>query len=150
MWNCLEQSGKNLFWSFKNSSKMLDQLIPRYYRASKLFTYDFSTPNTMLPHKVIIDKLCYFIERTLIKESFFYLACTEKKKKSFYRLNNIKMTSQWIYQNVCDTLIFLLDSIYIRYETKLYTQNVSIPIGMSCWRIFILLWERLPVVCSRC
>ena len=38
----------------------------------------------------------------------------------------------WSCQNVCDALSFLLDNIYIRFETKLYRQIVGIPMGTNC------------------
>ena len=38
-----ERSGKNLFWSIKNSSEILDKLKARDFNATSLSTYDFST-----------------------------------------------------------------------------------------------------------
>ena len=40
-----ERSGKNLFWSIKNSYEVLNRLKSRDFRASSLSTYDFSTLN---------------------------------------------------------------------------------------------------------
>ena len=58
-----ERSGKNLFWPIKNSCEVLNKLKSRGFRASSLFTYDFSTLNTTFPH-LIKDKLVDLIERT--------------------------------------------------------------------------------------
>ena len=57
-----ERSGKNLFWSIKNSSEVLNKLKSRGFRASSLSTYDFSTLYTTLPHNLIKDKLVDLIE----------------------------------------------------------------------------------------
>ena len=38
-----ERSGKNLFWSIKNSGEVLNKLKSRGFRATSLSTYDFST-----------------------------------------------------------------------------------------------------------
>ena len=38
-----ERSGKNLFWSIKNSGEILDKHKARDFNATSLFTYDFST-----------------------------------------------------------------------------------------------------------
>ena len=38
-----ERSGKNLFWSIKNSCEVINKLKSRGFRASSLSTYDFST-----------------------------------------------------------------------------------------------------------
>ena len=43
-----ERSGKNLFWSIKNSGEVLNKLKSRGFRATSLSTYDFSTLYTSL------------------------------------------------------------------------------------------------------
>ena len=48
-----ERSGKNLFWSIKNSCEILNKLKSRGFRASSLSTYDFSTSYTTLPHNLL-------------------------------------------------------------------------------------------------
>ena len=48
-----ERSGKNLFWSIKNSGKILDKLKARYFNETSLSTYDISTLYTTLPHNLI-------------------------------------------------------------------------------------------------
>ena len=49
-------------------------------------------------------------------------------------------------QNVCDALSFLLDNIYIRFGTKLYSQIVGIPMGTNCAPLvadlFLFCYER--------
>ena len=51
-----ERSGKNLFWSIKNSGEVLNKLKSRGFRATSLSTYDFSTLYTTLPHNLIKRK----------------------------------------------------------------------------------------------
>ena len=52
-----ERSGKNLFWSIKNSGEVLNKLKSRGFRATSLSTYDFSTLYTTLPHNLIKENL---------------------------------------------------------------------------------------------
>ena len=52
-----ERSGKNLFWSIKNSGEILDKLKARDFNATSLSTYDFSTLYTTLPHNLIKNLL---------------------------------------------------------------------------------------------
>ena len=73
-----ERSGKNLFWSIKNSCEVLNKLKSRGFRASSLSTYDFSTLYTTLPHNLIKDKLVDLIERTFQREGSLYIACNDK------------------------------------------------------------------------
>ena len=72
-----ERSGKNLFWSIKNSCEVLNKPKSLGFRASSLSTYDFSTFYT-LPHNLIKDKLVDLIERTFHREGSLYIACNEK------------------------------------------------------------------------
>ena len=52
----------------------------------------------------------------------------------------------WTCQKVCEALTFLLDSIYIRFGTKLFTQIVGIPMGTNCAPLvadlFLFCYER--------
>ena len=32
----------------------------------------------------------------------------------------------------CDALVYLLDNIFIRFGTKLFRQNIGIPMGTNC------------------
>ena len=60
-----ERSGKNLFWSIKNSGEVLNKLKSRGFRATSLSTYDFFfTLYTTLPHNLIKEKLKNLIEWT--------------------------------------------------------------------------------------
>ena len=52
-----ERSGKNLFWSIKNSGEVLNKLKSRAFRATSLSTYDFSTLYTTLPHNLSKENL---------------------------------------------------------------------------------------------
>ena len=45
---------------------------------------------------------------------------------------NLKKYHALSCQNVCDALTFLLDNIFIRFGTKLYRQEVGIPMGTNC------------------
>ena len=54
--NVFEISGRNLFWSIKNSNEVLNKLKSRQFRAFSLFTYDFSTLYITLPHNLIKEK----------------------------------------------------------------------------------------------
>ena len=125
-----ERSGKNLFWSIKNSGEVLNKLKSRRFRATSLSTYDFSTLYTTLPHNLIKEKLTNLIEWTFKREGSPYIACNERQ--AFFTSEDTKRYKLWSCQNVCEALIYLLDNIYIRFGTKLYRQIVGIPMGTNC------------------
>ena len=83
-----ERSGKNLFWSIKNSGEILDKLKARDFNATSLSTYDFSTLYTTLPHNLIKDKLIDLIESTFQREGSPYLACSDRN--AFLLQKNLK------------------------------------------------------------
>ena len=87
-----ERSGKNLFWSIKNSGEIIDKLKARDFNATSLSTYDFSTLYTTLPHNLIKDKLIDLIERTFQKEGSPYLACNDRN--AFLRQKKLKNIMQ--------------------------------------------------------
>ena len=132
-----ERSGKNLFWSIKNSGEVLNKLKSRGFCAISLSTYDFSTLYTTLPHNLIKEKLINLIEWT-------YIACNERQ--AFFTSEDTKRYKLWSCQNVCEALIYLLDNIYIRFGTKLYRQIVGIPMGTNCAPLvadlFLFCYER--------
>ena len=72
-----ERSGKNLFWSIKNSGEILEILKARDFNATSLSTYDFSTLYTTLPHNLIKDKLIDLIDRNFQREGSPYLASND-------------------------------------------------------------------------
>ena len=76
------RSGKNLFWSIKNSGEIFDKLKAKDFNAISLSTYDDSTLKTTLPHNLIKDKLIDLIERTFNREGSPYLACNNRNSFS--------------------------------------------------------------------
>ena len=97
-----ERSGKNLFWSIKNSGEVLNKLKSRGFRATSLSTYDFSTLYTTLPHNLIKEKLINLIEWTFKREGSPYIACNERQ--AFFTSEDTKRYKLWSCQNVCEAL----------------------------------------------
>ena len=93
-------------------------------------TYDFSTLYSTLPHHLIKDNLIDLINRTFIRENTQYLVCNEKC--TFFTSDVYNNHNLWSCQKVCDALVYLLDNIFIRFGTKLYSQNICIPMGTNC------------------
>ena len=73
------------------------------------------------------------IERTFQKEGSLYIACNDRN--AFFTccpFDAVRNSNLWSCQKVCEALTFLLDSIYIRFGSKLYRQIVGIPMGTNC------------------
>ena len=82
------RSGKNLYWSIKNSGEILDKMKARYFNVASLSTYDFSTRFTTLPLNLIKEKLIDLIEKTLKREGSPYLAYNDRN--AFLLQKNLK------------------------------------------------------------
>ena len=125
-----ERNGKKLFWSIKNSGKILNKLKSRGFLASGLSTYDFSTLYTTLPHNITKEKLTELIEQTFNREGSLYLACNYKN--AFFTSEQPKRYKLWSCQKMCDALHYRLNNIFIRFGSKLYRQIVGNPMGTHC------------------
>ena len=66
--------------------------------------------------------------------------------EAYFFSSEPKKYHAWSCQNVCDALTFLLDSIFIRFGTKLCRQVVGIPMGTNCAplvaNLFLFCYER--------
>ena len=139
-----ERSGKNLFWSIKNSGEILDKLKARDFNATSLSTYDFSALYTTLPHNLM--KLIGLIERTFQREGSPYLACNDRN--AFFTSEKPKKYHASSCQKVCDARTFLLDNIFIQFGTKLYRPVVGIPMGTNCAPLVAHLFLFWYLVCE--
>ena len=69
----------------KNSTKVLNNLKLK----SSLYTYDFLTLYTALPHNFIKKRVINFFETTFYREGTLYLACDDKI--AFFSLDDQKI-----------------------------------------------------------
>ena len=84
------------------------------------------------------------IENIFRREEVLYLACNEEC--AFFAFKEHKRCDLWSCQKVTSALIYLLDNIFIRFGSKLYRQNVGIPMGTNCAPfvadLFLFCYER--------
>lgn len=125
-----ENTGKNLFWSIKNSNDVLKKLKSNNFQAFCLSTYDFSTLYTSLPHNLIREKLTSLIEKTFARENKTFIACNEYR--AFFTDGSYDNYTLWTCQDLIEALTFLLDNIYVRFGTSIYKQVIGIPMGTNC------------------
>ena len=48
---------------------------------------------------------------------------------------------------MCDALHYLLDNLFIRFESKLYRQIVGIPMSTNCAPLFLFCYEKDFMLC---
>ena len=141
---CYERNGINRFWSLKNFNEVLDKLKSKGFEASTMFTDDFFTLYTTLPHHLIKDKFIDLTEHTFSREKALHLACNDQR--AFFTSDLYKTYNLWSCQKVCEALVYLLDTIFIRFGTKLNRQIIGISMGTNCAPLvadlFLFCYER--------
>ena len=125
-----ENSGINIFWSIENSNDILNKLKLKNFQMSSISTYDFSTLYTTLPHDLIKEKITKLIQKTFAREKSTYLACNDHR--AFFTDNPLKNYVMWTCTEVCESLTFLLENIFVRYGDAIYRQVIGIPMGTNC------------------
>ena len=110
-----ERSGKNFFWSIKNSGEVSNNLKLRGFCATCLSTHDFSTLYTTLPHNSIKEK-----RQDLIEWSLF------KGRNTFFTSEHQSQYKLWSCQNMHEALTYHLDNIFIDLDLVLSLQT-------NCW-----------------
>ena len=115
-----------------NSSSCTTTSLSKVFQALTISTYVFSTLYTTLPHNLIKNQLVDLIENTCTcrREEVLYVACNEER--DFFASKEHKKYNLWTCQKVTESLIYLLDNTYIRFGSKLYRQNIGIPMGTNC------------------
>ena len=101
-----------------------------HIQACNISTYDFSTLYTTLPHNLIKNKLIQLIEKTFAREKKLFLACNTDR--AFFTNDMVKYYTMWTCTDVCKSLSFLLDNIYVRFGSTVYRQVIGIPMGTNC------------------
>ena len=80
-----------------------------------------------------------------LKGSKLFIIISRRPSYGVY-ISQHKRYDLWSCQKVTDALIYLLDNIYIRFGSKLYRQNVGIPMGTNCAPLvadlFLFCYER--------
>ena len=94
-------------------------------------------------HNLRLRKPCWQLVRMLffskLDMTLEWMTCSrivnskvDLKSRAFFASEEHKKYDLWSCQKVTDALIYLLDNIYNRFGSKLYRQNVGIPMGTNC------------------
>ena len=77
------------------------------------------------------------------------MACNDKN--AFITSEQPKRYKLWSCQKMCDALHYLLDNIFIRFDSKLHRQIIRIPIGTNYATLiadlFLFCYERDFMLC---
>ena len=88
---------------------------------------------TTLPYNLIEEKLIDLIAWSSQRGGPLFPACNERS--AFFTSENQKQYKPWSCQNMCEALTYLLDDIFIRFGSKLYSlyrRIVGFPMVTKC------------------
>ena len=130
------RNGVNNMWILKNSTSLLSSLDQLDVRtATSVQTFDFSTLYTSIPHDLLKSRIS-----NLVHNAF-------RKKDGSVRHTHIKVTRAQGYfthdingggdnlytaDNICKTIEFLIDNIFVQFGGRLFRQVIGIPMGTNC------------------
>ena len=56
----------------------------------------------------------------------------DNANRAFFTGEQVKHFTLWTCSDVCKSLCFLLDNIFVRYADSIYRQVIGIPMGTNC------------------
>ena len=59
-----------------------------------------------------------------------FIACNTER--AFFTDESYDKYTNWTCEQVCDSLVFLLDNIFVNYADSIYQQVIGIPMGTNC------------------
>ena len=131
-------TGVNNMWILKNSTNLLSSLSHLGdHRATSIQTFDFSTLYTSIPHDLLKSHM-----NSIINSAFKYKNGATRythikvgRNKSYLTSDPLNGDSKYAANDICKTIEFLVDNIYVRFGGQLFRQMVGIPMGTNCAKL---------------
>ena len=124
------RTGVNCMWIINNLLDVIHALEDKQLSLNHVSTSDFSTLYTSLPHAQLNKQLHDLLERVF-----------NTKGKSFIATNNFRAfwtndrtSTRYTYfscRELCLTIDFLTDNIYVRFGSSVFRQVIGIPMGTN-------------------
>ena len=124
-------SGVKSYWIIQNRTPVLDCINKCIARksAKSVSSFDFSTLYTKIPHNKLVDVLINTID-FVFKGGMKKRILINTRGTAYWASNNTK--SQLYYftkESIIDAVIYLINNSYFKLGTKLFLQNIGIPMG---------------------
>ena len=118
------------FWVVQNSFPVLKKLdqINMKKNAKSLYTFDFSTLYTTIPHKLLIKVLSDIIKLVFKSNSFERIGFSES---SVYWTTKGVGKRTFTQQSLTDSVSFLIENCYFTIGNLVLKQDIGIPMGID-------------------
>ena len=117
-------------WIINNSVVVIHTLEDKQLVINKLSTWDFSTLYTSLPHAKLKTQLHDLLERVFNTRGKSFIATNNFR--TFW--TNDRKSTKYTYvscRELCSSIDFLIDNIYVRFGNSVFRQVVGIPMGTN-------------------
>ena len=117
-------------WIINNSLDVIHTLEDKQLVINKLSTWDFSTLYTSLPHAKLKTQLHDLLERVFNTRGKSFIATNNFR--TFW--TNDRKSTKYTYvscRELCSSIDFLIDNIYVRFGNSVFRQVVGIPMGTN-------------------
>ncbi|MCP4584646.1 hypothetical protein, partial [Pseudoalteromonas sp.] len=124
------RTGKRFFWSVDNSEAVI-QLLRRAKSSKAVFTADFSTLFTNLPHAVIKACLRKLIDLCYKNSGKAFINVTHDKVRYCKDLcaSNLVGGFAFLQGELLELLDFVLDNTFVTFAGKVFRQCKGVPMG---------------------
>ncbi|MCP4653638.1 MAG: hypothetical protein GY858_09710, partial [Candidatus Omnitrophica bacterium] len=124
------RTGKKFFWSVDNSEAVI-QLLSRAKSSKVVFTADFSTLFTNLPHTVIKTSLRKLIDLCYKNSGKAFINVTHDKVRYCKDLcaSNLVGGYAFLQGELFELLDFVLDNTFVTFAGKVFRQCKGVPMG---------------------
>ena len=125
-----ERTGVNSMWIINNSLDVIRTLEEKQLSLTHVSTWDFSTLYTSLPHARLKNQLHDFLERVFHTKGKSFIATNSFR--TFW--TNDRTSMRYTYfscRELCLTIDFLIDNIYVRFGNSVFRQVIGIPMGTN-------------------
>ena len=128
-------TGVNNMWILKNSANLLSSSGHLgVHRATSIQTFDFSTLYTSIPHDLLKSRMNSIMNNAFKHKNGAtrYTHIKVCRNKSYFTSDPLNGDNKYTADDICKTIEFLVDNIYVRFGGQLFRQMVGIPMGTNC------------------
>ena len=118
------------FWVVENSFPVLEKIdkINRKKNAKSLYTFDFSTLYTTIPHKLLIRVLSDIIRLVFRSNTYKKIGFSES---SVYWTDKGVGKRSFTQRNLIEVVSFLIEKCYFTIGNLVFKQDIGIPMGID-------------------
>ena len=124
------RTGVNAMWIADNSKNVLNTIdkLNDTNKAKNIYTYDFSTLYTMIPHDDLKEQMKWIMDIAFFNKSKKYIFVSSYNATWYKRKNTIRITKEQIIEYIN----YLIDNIYVTVGDYVFRQKIGIPMGTDC------------------